>query len=101
MLSRLPLQVRSVTSDSNSVLVEDVNRGGRETLGNSSRRQDPETVEHEHSSESCGSVERPDSNTSLKNGSARRTGYGRDNTHDDPLLLPKGASAIVSYRLNG
>lgn len=65
MLSRFPLEVRSITSDSNSVLVEDVNSSRCEALGDPSRRQDPETVENEYSCKSGGSVERPDSDTTL------------------------------------
>lgn len=69
MLTSFPLEVRSVTSDSNCVLVKDVNSGRRKPLSDSSGREDPEPVEDEDSDETSDSVKRPDSDTSLMKGS--------------------------------
>lgn len=66
MLSRLPLEVGSVTSNPDRVLVEHVNSGGGETLSDPSRRQDPKTVEHKDSRETCSPIKRPDSDASLQ-----------------------------------
>jgi hypothetical protein len=65
MLTSFPFEVGSVTSNSNGVLVQNVDDGRREPLSDSSGREDPETVQDEDSDETGDSVKRPDSDTSL------------------------------------
>lgn len=80
MLTCLPGEVRSVTSDSDRVLVEDVNGGWSETSSDSSGRKNPETIEHNESHKSRHPVERPDSDAGLR---AESRGGKQTGTYQD------------------
>jgi hypothetical protein len=73
MLTSFPLEIRTVTSNSNSVLIEDVDGRRRKTLSDSARGEDPETVQDEHSDETSDSVKCPDSDTGLEKGQRAAT----------------------------
>lgn len=101
MLTSFPLEIRSVAGDSDSVLIENIDRGRRKTLSDPAGREDPKSVENEDPDETGDSVKRPDSDTGLKKGKRAAQSMSDKDTHDDPLLLPEARNDVSLCRKRG